>query len=52
MIAYVNIRVMALWCCKKHGKSFVIDNDASLELIAKTAVSQAKAGADIIARVE
>ncbi|MEK6647499.1 MAG: porphobilinogen synthase [Candidatus Firestonebacteria bacterium] len=34
---------------KKHGKSFVIDNDASLELIAKTAVSQAKAGADIIA---
>lgn len=31
------------------GRSAVIDNDRSLELLAQTAVSQAKAGADIIA---
>jgi len=31
------------------GRSAVIDNDRSLELLARTAVSQAKAGADIIA---
>ncbi|MBI4052328.1 MAG: porphobilinogen synthase [Elusimicrobia bacterium] len=30
-------------------RNFVLDNDATLELIAKTAVSQAKAGADVIA---
>ena len=34
---------------KKNKKEFTLDNDATLELIAKTAVSQAKAGADVIA---
>jgi porphobilinogen synthase len=38
---------------RRKGKSdedgFVLDNDETLELLAKTAVSQAKAGADIVA---
>ncbi len=38
---------------RKKGKTdddgFVLDNDRTLELVAKTAVSQAKAGADIVA---
>jgi porphobilinogen synthase len=33
----------------KRSSGFELDNDATLELIAKTAVSQAKAGADVIA---
>jgi porphobilinogen synthase len=33
----------------KHGDSYEIDNDPTLELLAKTAVSQARAGADVIA---
>jgi porphobilinogen synthase len=31
------------------GNEFVVDNDATLELLARTAVSQAQAGADIVA---
>ncbi|HJJ28244.1 MAG TPA: porphobilinogen synthase [Methanocorpusculum sp.] len=34
---------------KKEGAGFELDNDASLALIAKIAVSQAKAGADMVA---
>jgi porphobilinogen synthase len=34
---------------KKSKSGFELDNDATLEIIAKTAVSQAKAGADVIA---
>ncbi|MDP5272698.1 porphobilinogen synthase [Chengkuizengella axinellae] len=33
----------------KNGNDAVIENDSSLELLVKTAVSQAKAGADVIA---
>ncbi|MDE2293684.1 MAG: porphobilinogen synthase, partial [Elusimicrobia bacterium] len=34
---------------KKSGKDFVLDNDPTLELVAKTAVSQAEAGFDVVA---
>ena len=34
---------------RKSGRSFQIDNDASLELLAKAAVAYAEAGADIVA---
>jgi porphobilinogen synthase len=34
---------------RRAGKGFVLDNDATLELIAKTAISQARAGADVVA---
>jgi porphobilinogen synthase len=34
---------------KEGAKGFTVDNDATLELLARTAVSQAHAGADIIA---
>jgi porphobilinogen synthase len=34
---------------KKEGESVVVDNDATLELLAKTAVSHAEAGADMVA---
>ena len=34
---------------KKEGESFAVDNDATLELLAKTAVSHAEAGADMVA---
>lgn len=34
---------------RKEKKGWVLDNDATLELIAKTAVTQAEAGADLIA---
>ena len=34
---------------KGAGESFILDNDATLDLVGKTAVSQAKAGADVIA---
>ncbi|MGB0080552.1 MAG: porphobilinogen synthase [Terracidiphilus sp.] len=34
---------------KKSGDDFDVDNDASLELLARTAVSQAQAGADVVA---
>lgn len=34
---------------KKRGKSFEVDNDATLKLLARTAVSQAKAGAHLVA---
>ncbi len=34
---------------KARGKEFVIENDATLELLAMTAISHARAGADIIA---
>jgi porphobilinogen synthase len=33
----------------KSGDAFDVDNDASLELLARTAVSQAQAGADVVA---
>jgi len=33
----------------KSGESFDVDNDPTLELLARTAVSQAKAGADVVA---
>ena len=33
----------------KSGDSFDVDNDPTLELLARTAVSQAKAGADVVA---
>jgi porphobilinogen synthase len=33
----------------QNGKDFEIDNDPTLELLAKTAVSQARAGADVVA---
>ncbi len=33
----------------KSGDAFDVDNDASLELLTRTAVSQAKAGADVVA---
>jgi porphobilinogen synthase len=33
----------------KSGDNFDVDNDPSLELLARTAVSQAKAGADVVA---
>lgn len=33
----------------RHGDEAIVDNDESLDLLVKTAVSQAKAGADIIA---
>jgi porphobilinogen synthase len=33
----------------KHGEEYVIENDSSVELLAKTAVSLAQAGADIVA---
>jgi porphobilinogen synthase len=33
----------------KNGDDWEIDNDSSLELLARTAVSQAKAGADVVA---
>ncbi len=33
----------------KSGDEFDVDNDASLELLARTAVSQAQAGADVVA---
>lgn len=36
-------------CIKKQGDDFELDNDATLELLAKQAVSHAKAGADIVA---
>jgi porphobilinogen synthase len=34
---------------KKSGDNFDVDNDPTLELLARTAVSQAKAGADVVA---
>ena len=34
---------------KKRGKEFEVDNDATLRLLAKTAVSQARAGAHVVA---
>jgi len=34
---------------KKHGKETIIDNDSSLKLLARTAVSHAESGADVIA---
>jgi porphobilinogen synthase len=34
---------------KKHGDAFEVDNDATLELLSKIALSHARAGADIIA---
>ncbi|MEK7376491.1 MAG: porphobilinogen synthase, partial [Candidatus Margulisiibacteriota bacterium] len=34
---------------KKQGKKFVVDNDSTLRLLTKTAVSHAKAGADMVA---
>jgi porphobilinogen synthase len=34
---------------KKRGKEFEVDNDATLKLLAKTALSQAKAGAHVVA---
>ena len=34
---------------KKNGKTAVIDNDPSLKLLARTAVSHAEAGADVVA---
>jgi porphobilinogen synthase len=34
---------------KKSGKDFEVDNDATLKLLAKTAVSQARAGAHVVA---
>lgn len=34
---------------KKHGKEYEIENDSSLHLLSKTAVSLASAGADIVA---
>jgi porphobilinogen synthase len=34
---------------KKKGKAFEVDNDATLKLLAKTAVSQARAGAQVVA---
>ena len=34
---------------RKSKSGFILDNDATLDLAAKTAVSQAKAGADVIA---
>jgi porphobilinogen synthase len=34
---------------KKSGEAFDVDNDPTLELLARTAVSQAKAGADVVA---
>jgi porphobilinogen synthase len=34
---------------KKPGDAFDVDNDPTLELLARTAVSQAKAGADVVA---
>jgi len=34
---------------KKHGKDFTIDNDATLELLAKMALSHVEAGADMVA---
>jgi porphobilinogen synthase len=34
---------------KTKGKQFVVENDPTLELLAKTAVSHARAGADIVA---
>ena len=33
----------------KSGETFEVDNDPTLELLARTAVSQAKAGADVVA---
>ena len=33
----------------KSGDGFEVDNDSTLELLARTAVSQAKAGADVVA---
>ena len=33
----------------KSGDAFDVDNDPTLELLARTAVSQAKAGADVVA---
>ena len=33
----------------KSGNGFEVDNDSTLELLARTAVSQAKAGADVVA---
>jgi porphobilinogen synthase len=33
----------------KSGENFDVDNDSTLELLARTAVSQAKAGADVVA---
>jgi porphobilinogen synthase len=33
----------------KNGDSYEVDNDPTLELLARTAVSQAKAGADVVA---
>ncbi|MFH1724811.1 MAG: porphobilinogen synthase [Elusimicrobiota bacterium] len=34
---------------RRAGGGFILDNDATLDLVAKTAVSQAKAGADVVA---
>src|SRR5580704_8489165 len=34
---------------KKHGESYEVENDSSVRLIARTALSLAKAGADIVA---
>ena len=34
---------------QKHGDAFEVENDSTLDLLAKTAVSQAEAGADIVA---
>jgi porphobilinogen synthase len=34
---------------RREGSGLVVDNDATLELLARTAVSQARAGADLIA---
>jgi porphobilinogen synthase len=35
--------------CGRHTESGEVDNDSSVELIARTAVSQARAGADVVA---
>ncbi len=34
---------------ERHGEEFTVENDASLELLARTAVSLARAGADMVA---
>ena len=34
---------------RRHGRDYVVDNDATLDLLAKAAVTYAEAGADIIA---
>ena len=43
------LRIYLSWPLRHHQRNGDVDNDATLALIAKTAVAQARAGADVIA---